>query len=282
MSLSVQWIGQNFPDLSQIIPLASGGFKQVYAADHPADGAVVLKLIVPVRDLEDINREILAVQAVASDRVPKILCHGSIDTVFGTCYWIREQRVVGGTLRELLAVEPLTPREVLRLGKDILQALVQAESANIVHRDVKPENIVRDANGQYWLLDFGIARHLTLDSRTASMLPFGKMTPGYAPPEQASNIKKAIDPRADLFAVGVTLYEAAIGVNPFTRGARDIHEILTRVNSVPMPSLNLQLIRAKSFADFVACMTQKRRDHRPPSVAAANVWLKEICVAEGL
>jgi len=57
----------------------------------------------------------------------------------------------------------------------------------------------------FWLLDFGIARHLDLSSLTATSLPYGKMTLGYAPPEQCRNFKREIDSRADLFALGVTM-----------------------------------------------------------------------------
>jgi len=100
-------------------------------------------------------------------------------------------------------------KPVLKLGLQVMEALERAERSQIVHRDVKPENIMQDSAGGFWLLDFGIARHLDLSSLTASGLPYRKMTLGYAPPEQCRNFKREIDSRADLFALGVTMHECA-------------------------------------------------------------------------
>ncbi|MFX8601132.1 serine/threonine protein kinase, partial [Acinetobacter baumannii] len=72
-----------------------------------------------------------------------------------------------------------------------------------------------DLNGDFWLLDFGIARHLAMSSLTADFRTFGKFTPGYAPIEQWRNLKSEIDSRSDMFALGVTIIEASTGVNPF-------------------------------------------------------------------
>ena len=78
-----------------------------------------------------------------------------------------------------------------------------------------------DRNGEYWLLDFGIARHLDKESITASGAMFGPASAGYAPPEQFRNIKTEIDIRTDLFAIGVVAYEALTGSHPFLQGAKD-------------------------------------------------------------
>jgi serine/threonine-protein kinase len=83
--------------------------------------------------------------------------------------------------------------------------VVAAEAVSIVHRDVKPANIIVDPQGEFWLIDFGVARHLDLDSLTATAAPGGCGTIGYAPAEQCRNDKPDIDARADLFALGVTL-----------------------------------------------------------------------------
>lgn len=256
MDLTEDWLLQNFPNVTEVRKLGGGGQKLVYSAEHPDDGNVVIKLICPVQDAEDVAREILAVQRVGSPRVPVIQEHGRVATPFGDCYWIREQRINGSTLREAISKSPLPIFQVLNLGRNTLEALGCAEAANIVHRDVKPENLIVDGSGKFWLLDFGIARHLNLDSRTATVLPFGKMTLGYAPPEQCRNQKKDIDGRADMFALGVTLFEALTGENPFRAGAIDPMEILRRVESVPLPRISVrELKNPNSFSDFIAAMT---------------------------
>jgi serine/threonine-protein kinase len=171
---------------------------------------------------------------------------------------------------------------LLRLGLQILEILVEAEKLRIVHRDIKPDNLIREANGNYWLIDFGLARHLDLTSLTATAAMFGKFTPGYAPPEQFRNQKLEIDVRCDLFGLGVTLYEAATGVNPYTQGVRDYLEVFRRVQGPPLPPLRLGFPSAQSFGDLVSALTQPRRDHRPATAQVAYEWMKTICAAEGI
>jgi serine/threonine-protein kinase len=281
-NITMDWLRAHFPQLANLSALSQGGQKLVFSAAHPTDGDVVLKLIHPSQNLEIVQREILAVQQVQSPRVPKILDQGYIPTPLGNCIWLREQRVPGQTVRQLLGVGPFNSDRLLRLGLHMLEALVKAEEAHIVHRDVKPDNIICSPNEDFWLLDFGLARHLHLDSLTATALPFGKVTWGYSPPEQCRNLKAEIDARADLFALGVTIYECATGNNPFREGTANPLEMLRRVETLPLVPLNLQFSQAGQFRDLVDAMTQKRRDHRPSSALEALVWMREICAQEGI
>jgi len=280
MNVTPDWLAQQFPELDQFSLLGTGGQKIVFAAKHPAEGDVVLKLIHPSQDLESVHREMLAVSQVQSPRVPKILSDGDVDTVLGKCIWIREQRVMGMTVRECVQSGPFAPALVLRLGLHMLEALAKAEDVQIVHRDVKPENIIRDESGDFWLLDFGVARHLGLSSLTATASPFGKFTAGYAPPEQFRNLKTTIDARADLFALGVTLYECATGRNPFQAGT--LLETLRKAEKTALPPLVLPIVNAVEFRDLVAAMTQKRRDHRPRTASEALGWMRLICQKENV
>ena len=140
-----------------------------------------------------------------------------------------------------------------------------------------------DGAGNFWLLDFGIARHLDLSSLTATTSPFGKMTLGYAPPEQCRNLKGDIDSRADLFALGVTLHECATGRNGFfDPPPRDQLEILRRVERFVLPSLRLPIADADNFRELLNAMTQKNRIHRPRNVGEAITWLREVCSRENV
>ncbi|MGO9262629.1 MAG: serine/threonine-protein kinase [Bryobacteraceae bacterium] len=284
MSLpDLAWLVATFPDLSDFQPLGQGGQKLVMRATHKTEGIVVLKLIHPRTDIETVRREILAVQQVRSPRVPRILEHGNATTHLGPCVWLREEFIDGETVRQMLARGPLLPASVLRLGLHVMEALEKAEAAQIVHRDVKPDNVMCDRKGAFWLLDFGIARHLDLSSLTATGLPFGKMTLGYAPPEQCRNVKTAIDSRADLFALGVTLHECGTGRNGFFEPPpRDQIELLKRVERFVLAPLELPLKEKASFRDLVQSMTQKGRGHRPRNVRDALQWIREICSREGV
>lgn len=274
------WISNSFPELTTIDELGQGGQKLVYSAHHPSDGEVVLKIIHPSQDPEAVRREILAVQQIAATRVPRILAVGRVDTPIGSCIWIREQRIVGMTLRERLQSGPLPMDELFRFGAQILEALSDAERAHIVHRDVKPENIMVDTSGDYWLLDFGISRHLSMSPITPAAHAFGKFTPGYAPPEQFRNIQSEIDARADLFAYGVTFYECSTGRHPFQDGAANQLAVLRRVENDAVPPLSLPCVAAASLTDLVSALTQRRRDHRPATVADARVWFQDIVSAQ--
>ncbi|MBL8695204.1 MAG: serine/threonine protein kinase [Planctomycetes bacterium] len=276
------WLAINFPDLQGIQPLSRGGQKEVFSAKHNGNGEVVLKLMHPNSDVERTKRELLAVAKVRSPRVPVIFDQGSITTPVGDCFWFREQRVAGQSVRARLAGGAMSTAEVLRLGLHISEALLAAESVGIVHRDVKPDNIILDPHGAFWLIDFGLARHLGLESLTATANAFGHVTWGYAPLEQCRNLKQEIDSRADLFALGVTLYECATGANPFRVGAGNVLDILKRVEQGQLARLNLSFPSSSTFADLVSALTQKQRVHRPQSVKDAYDWIKDICAAEGV
>lgn len=281
-SIDLAWLQQQFPDLTNLSPLNSGGQKQVFAADHASDGSVVLKIIHPHQALEATRREALAAGQLSAHRVPQILDAALLATPLGDCVWFRERRIHGESVRELVRRGPFDKVPLLKLGLQVLEILVAAERLHIVHRDIKPDNLIRDSHGDFWLIDFGLARHLDLSSLTATANVFGKHTPGYAPPEQFRNRKTEIDIRCDLFGLGVTLYEAATGSNPYTAGARDHLEILRRVQGPPLPPLRLGFPSGQNFADLVSALTQPRRNHRPATAQEAHDWMKAICVAEGI
>ncbi len=276
MAIDVDWIRQQFPDLQGLQPLARGGQKVVFAARHSNDGDVVLKLLLRETSDDRLAREVLAGKLVGCERVPRIIATGVLDTPIGECIWVREQRVHGVTLRTRLANGPLAFAEVIHLGLQVLATLEVAEQKRIVHRDIKPENVMVDGQGDYWLLDFGLARHLDLESLTATHLQFGVGTLGYAAPEQFRNRKRQIDSRADLFGLGVLLYECAVGHNPFRTGARDELEILRRVEQMPLPRLNHVDDVESQLADLLTALTQKYPAQRPRSIQDAIGWLEDV------
>lgn len=275
--ITTQWLEQQFNGLSGMTPLAQGGQKYVFRAVHAADGDVVLKLIKQGQDIQRIEREIEAVQKVQSARVPRVLEIGMLDTPAGPFAWLREQRVVGEPVRTILNQGPMPLDEVKKLGLHVLEALVAAEAVRIVHRDVKPENIMRGDDGSYWLLDFGIARHLDLTSMTDTTALGGLGTVGYAPPEQYRNRKQEIDGRADLFALAVTMVECLTGKHPYRDGARDAGAVLRRIEQTPLAVPPVP--GEDEFVDLISTMGQRRLDCRPPNAADALKWMREVLKA---
>lgn len=276
------WLQQQFPDIQISKALTPGGQKSVFAGTHIDDGDVVLKIFHPSAEIERALREVQAVSQINSSRVPRILEVGTKSSTTGDIIWFREEFIEGETLRDKFNQNQLTEPEILRLGLHILQALSSAEQARIVHRDVKPENIIVSPTDSFWLLDFGIARHLDQLSLTATALSFGLGTAGYAPPEQFRNLKPDIDSRSDIFALGVTLYEAIEGFNPFHSGARDVGEILHRTETIPLPPINKHIDSQNEFGQLILAMTRIQPNHRLENATEALNWMEEICNREGI
>jgi serine/threonine protein kinase len=282
MPIDPAWLQQQLPNVSGVARLADGGQKWVFTANHVTNGEVVIKVILPGQNIARTQREIIAVQQVASQRVPPIFEVGTLTTNVGPVVWLREQRIVGDSVRTVLSRGALDRDGLLRFGLHVLEALVSAEIVRIVHRDVKPDNVMMDGQGSFWLLDFGVARHLDLTSLTPSADRFGQGTAGYAPPEQFKNVKRDIDARADLFALGVTLHECATGRNPLRTGARDVAEVLRRTESMPIPRLTLGWDASGEFGDLVLALTQRRRDHRPSTATDALAWIRSVAAVHGI
>lgn len=277
MSVDVGWLRSQFPEIQSLNSLSKGGQKSVLSGNHKTEGDVVLKIYHINTDADRVIREIEAVKSIASSRVPKIYEVGTKASPIGQFIWLREEYVSGSTLKEVLQKKgSLEIKDTLRIGLHLLEALHSAEQQSIVHRDVKPDNTIIDADGNTWLIDFGLARHLNLESLTATSDYFGAFTPGYAPPEQFRNQKKDIDSRADLFALGVTLYECIEGRNPFQDQARDWNEVIRRVENISLPALPKEKVGDSGFSDLVQSMTRKWPDHRLRTVGEALVWIQEI------
>ncbi|PVZ09747.1 serine/threonine-protein kinase PpkA [Pseudomonas sp. URIL14HWK12:I9] len=149
----------------------------------------------------------------------------------GELYYMAMEYLPNGTLRERLA-EGITPQQGLEWLRQIASALGYAHRQGLVHRDVKPANILFRADGTAVLSDFGIAK--SLDDRTQfTQAGFAVGTPSYMSPEQARG--QEVDGRADLYALGVVLYEILVGELPY-RGTDALSTALAHLTE-PLPAL---------------------------------------------
>lgn len=269
-------LAAQIPELTGIAYVTGGGQKWVYRATHVKHGPVALKLFCDFT--QRTPREVEAVQQlIGCANVPEIFATGFLTGTAKQCFWLIERWLNGDNLRARLASGAL-PDDLVRLvARDVLYVLSEAEKVHIVHRDVKPENIFVDStNAKCWLLDFGIARHLDLSTLTRAGPGQGPLSPGYAPPEQILNYKDKIDSRADLFALGVTLYEVLMGVNPFRQGTTDGSEMCRRVMQTELPRPARDIGTGGQFSDLVMSMSRSRRSLRPPTAAYAYNWITAI------
>jgi serine/threonine protein kinase len=201
--------------------IGRGGMGVVYEAeDTRLRRTVALKALPSEYARDPVRRERLTreARAAASLTHPAIATIYALDEVNGSLYLVSEL-VRGHTLREELARGPLPPERLLPTLIELASGLAAAHAAGIVHRDFKPENIVRCLDGRVKILDFGLARLAMEESRlTQTGTTLG--TPGYMPPEQLAG--QEIDARTDVFAFGVVAWELATGVHPLGATTADL------------------------------------------------------------
>ncbi|MGB3127474.1 MAG: serine/threonine-protein kinase [Pseudomonas sp.] len=177
----------------------------------------------------------------------------------GELYYMAMEYLPNGTLKERIAAG-LTPEQGVTLVRQIASALGYAHAQGLVHRDVKPANILFRADGTAVLSDFGIAK--SLDDRTQfTQAGFAVGTPSYMSPEQARG--QEIDGRADLYALGVVLYEILVGKLPYT-GTDALSTALAHLTE-PLPELPVHHGR---YQDVLRKLLAKDPAERFPDAAA--------------
>lgn len=199
--------------------LGRGGFGVVYSAFDrgPLQRTVALKVI-RFASGEPSEPTVLARQRFLEEaRVAGNLSHNNIATVFDVgecdgCVYMTQELAPGRDLRKILAESgPLPLRRIIAIGRQICEGLAHAHARNIVHRDIKPGNVVVGAEDRVKITDFGLAQP-PHDEDTALNLAIAG-TPGYMSPEQLRG--QRVDGRADIFAVGCVIYQMLTGRQPF-------------------------------------------------------------------
>jgi eukaryotic-like serine/threonine-protein kinase len=186
------------------------------------------------------------------------------------------QYVPGRSLRELLDDrQQLSPEMTIRIARAVASALDRAHSANIVHRDVKPGNIMLTSEGGVLLTDFGIAKATSGETDlTSDNIMMG--TAKYLSPEQVRGRK--LDGRADLYSLGLVLYECLAGRVPF-RGDSDADTALARLQRDPTPLGRLRPNLPFGLAELIHRLLARSPDDRPSSGAAIIAALDRVATA---
>jgi serine/threonine-protein kinase len=181
--------------------------------------------------------------------------------------WYVMPLVRGPSLRRRMEQQPLAPHEALRIAQQVAEALAYAHGHGVVHRDVKPENILLE-EGHAVLADFGVAR-LVDDARLASWTRTGHVvgTPAYMSPEQGTGEQPATG-AADVYALGCVLHEMLAGGPPFGAGPHGL-VLMRHVNDEP-PTLDQRTGVPPGVADFVRRCLAKEPAHRPTAQQASR------------
>jgi uncharacterized protein (TIGR03067 family) len=257
--------------------LGTGGMGTVWLAEHAVmNRPVAVKVIRPdlVAKPGAADRFLREVRAAARLHHPHIVTAYDAEAAGDSCLLVMEY-VPGETLADRLAAGPLPVAEACRAARDAARGLAAAHAAGLVHRDVKPHNLIRAADGTVKVLDFGLAGvgvgeagGCDGDGLTGAGLVFG--TPDYIAPEQIAD-PHAADARADIYGLGCTLYHLLAGRPPVPPGstAEKLAAQETRVPD-PIPGLPPEL------AAVLARMLAKRPEERFQTAGEALAALESF------
>jgi eukaryotic-like serine/threonine-protein kinase len=251
--------------------LGGGGMALVYRArDEELDRPVAIKLLADNLAADEAFRKRFLREA----RLAAQLAHPNVVQVYdsgeadGRPYIVMEY-VEGETLADLLARRGrLPPAEAVELALQVCSGLEHAHRAGLVHRDIKPQNLLIRGDGTVKITDFGIARsaHGTRLTETGSVLG----TAAYLAPEQAAG--EEVTPAADVYALGVVLYELLAGRTP--RTAETLTQFLVRGQEQPIPELReLAPDVPEALEDVVMRCLARIPEYRPPSAGALGADL---------
>ena len=257
-------VGDNRYRLKRLI--GSGGTADVYEADDTRLNRAVAVKLLHRRVMED---DLLAARLGAEVQISRTLAHSGIVEVYDysqddPAFLVMEYMAGGDLGKRLLSIDRLPGNEVARISGSLLEALGTAHERGVVHRDLKPRNVLFTAEGAAKIADFGLARSVA----AAGLFQRGTIagTPEYTAPETIT--ASLWDPRSDLYALGCTLYEAATGSPPFVANTpAEVLRMQVEANPQPLPSDFTE--NYPRLAQLVALLLQKDPNKRPQTAAEA-------------
>ena len=239
--------------------LGKGGMGVVYKAhDSSLDRTVALKFLPEEANLSEQESQRFEREAQAAARLnhPNICTIHSFDEHEGQAFLVMEY-VEGSTLRELIRNGPLPVDRALDYAVQIAKALAKAHDAGIIHRDIKPDNIMVNSEDQIKVMDFGLARLKDTEPITSTVSTLG--TVAYMAPEQIQGLK--VDHRADLFSFGMVLYEMFTGKHPFPGEHKQAIAYML-VNEDPAPPESLRPEIPPGVANILSRCLEKDPEQR--------------------
>jgi DNA-binding NarL/FixJ family response regulator/tRNA A-37 threonylcarbamoyl transferase component Bud32 len=243
------------PGINVLHLIGEGGTARVYLASREGDDEPLVVKILRREIVSDRNalarfmEEYSLVERLQSRHVARIHGHGDVE---GHAYLVMEF-FEGGDLNKRLAGKPLPPPEAMRLFRELMLALGDIHEKGILHRDLKPQNLMFRDDGSLAIVDFGIAKHIDAADRTNAGEVLG--TPRYMSPEQVQG--RALDLRTDIYSAGVLLFQMLTGRHLF-EGDTAVEVALQHLNKPPPPLPN----GLQAYQQLLDKLLEKDRDAR--------------------
>src|ERR1041384_5396771 len=283
-------VGQEIGKYKILRRLGKGGMGEVYLAeDTQLERPVALKFLSPefVGDNWARRQLIKEAQAVAALDHPNICSVHGLE-VIGDHSFIVMQYVEGETLGDLIRARALTTSEVAQLARQIISAIAEAHAHGIIHRDIKPKNIMVTPSGNVKVLDFGLAKTIkkrqsvAVKGDSTSELSQVNVIPGtvaYMSPEQLRGEK--LDYRSDIFSLGTVFYEMACGKNPFAH--ENNADIISSILTSELPPLKESCPQAPRELGRIVrkCLEKDRRQRYQSTSELLIEWDNYVNTAHG-
>jgi serine/threonine protein kinase len=262
-----------FDDYEPLQELGRGAAGTVMRARERATGReVAVKLLHERVGVDPVERERFLREAAVCKRIRSPHVVTALDArVEGPRAFLVMELVRGGSLRERILAGPLSIADVVRVGLGVARGLAAAHAAGVIHRDIKPGNVLLTEDGGVKVADFGLAK----DAASVAQLTRtreGMGTLAYLAPEQAQDAKR-VDARADLYSLGATLFHATSGRLPFAPGPNILDHIYDKV---PEPLTALRPDCPPALARLVARLLAKDPDDRPPEARLVVTALEKL------
>ncbi len=250
--------------------LGEGGMGAVYEAEQETPRrTVALKIIKPgfgsAAHLRRFEQEAHALGRLQHPGIAQIYQAGTADTGWGVQPYFAMEFIRGKTLREYVSDRNLTHEAAAAAGGQNLRKPYHAHQRGLIHRDLKPGNIIVDETGQPKILDFGVARVTDSDIEATRQTDMGQLlgTLAYMSPEQVLADPQELDTRSDVYALGVILYELLAGRLPYEINRVQIHEAIQTIRDTdPARLSSIQRIYSGDIETIVAKALEKDKNRR--------------------